>query len=146
MKRPGPRAVSRGALIVLALVLAYFVFGAVTLGMLLTSNWLMILVMLVIVAAIAVPFIDKAFGDKLPFLSTWPTPSANSRVRRVLGAGGSNSSYSIWRASTKREITVSVSFLFAPFLILVAIGGILSLFRPVSSSYFSMVSYTLFGD
>ena len=146
MKRPGPRAVSRGAFIVLALVIAYFVFGDLALSMMLTSNLLVILVvLLVIVSAIALPFIDKAFGDKLPFLSTWPSPPANSRVRRVLGAGGSNSSYSIWRASTKREITASVSFLFTPFLVLVAIGGIVSLFRPVSSSYFSMVSYTLFG-
>ena len=80
MKRPGPRAVSRGAFIVLALVLTYFVFGGLSLAMMLTSNLLVILMVLVIVAAIAVPFIDKAFGDKLPFLSTWPTPSANSGV------------------------------------------------------------------
>ena len=143
MKKPGSKAVSRAAILVLALLVAYFAFGGIALATALTSNWLAILVALVIVSAIAIPFIDIAFGDKLPFLRNWPTPPTNAKIRRILSVGGSNSRYSVWRASTKRELVISASLSFAPFFILVAIGGILSLFRPVNPLYFRIALYTL---
>ena len=75
MKKLGSRAASRGAFIVLVLLVAYLALGGIALATTLTSNWLASLAVLVIVSAIAIPFIDMAFGDKLPFLSSWPTPS-----------------------------------------------------------------------
>ena len=143
MKKPGSKAASRAAIIVLALLVAYFAFGGIALATALTSNWLGILVVLVIISAIAILFIDIAFGDKLPFLRSWPSPSTNAKIRRILSAGGSNSSYNMWKASTKKDFIVSTLISFAPFLILTAIGGVLSLFKPVSPAYFRVALYTL---
>ena len=145
MRRAMRGVASRGAFIASALIFAYFFLGAIALGRLLTDNWFAILMILVIALSVAVPFIDKAFGDKLPFLRLLPTPSANAKIRRILSAGSSNSNYDPLRASTKKEVIIGASFFVAPFLILMAIGAILSLFRPISDTYFNVAFATLYG-
>lgn len=143
MKKPGSKAASRAAIIVLALLVAYFAFGGIALATALTRNLLALLVVLVIVSALVIPFLDIAFGDKLPFLRSWPTPSSNAKIRRTLSVGGSNSRNSLWRASTKKDLIISALISVAPFLVLISIGGILSLFRPVNPLYFRVALYTL---
>lgn len=76
MNRPVPKALSRAAFIVAALLVAYLIFSALSL-VIGRGNWILILVTVAIIVAFAIPFIDKAFGDKafgdkLPFLSNWP--------------------------------------------------------------------------
>ena len=142
MDRPVPKALSRAAIIVAVILVGYFILSALSLAIP-SGNWILILLTVLLVLAIGIPFMDKAFGDKLPFLRSWPSPSTNAKIRRILSAGGSNSSYNMWKASTKKDFIVSTLISFAPFLILTAIGGVLSLFKPVSPAYFRVALYTL---
>ena len=142
MDRPVPKALSRAAIIVAVILVGYFILSALSLAIP-SGNWILILLTVLLVLAIGIPFMDKAFGDKLPFLRSWPSPSTNAKIRRILSAGGSNSSYNMWKASTKKDFIVSTLISFAPFLILTAIGGVLSLFKPVSPAYFRIALYTL---
>ena len=142
MKKPVPKALSRAAIIVAVILVGYFILSALSLAIP-SGNWILILLTVLLVLAIGIPFMDKAFGDKLPFLRSWPTPSTNPKIRRILSVGGSNSRYSLWRASTKKELIISALTSVAPFLVLISIGGILSLFRPVNPLYFRVALYTL---
>ena len=145
MKKPGSKAASRAAIIVLALLVAYFAFGGIALTTALTSNWLGILVVLAIVSAIAIPFIDIAFGDKLPFHSNWSTLATNSRIRHFLGFLFSRNK-SPQTAKTGKQVAVSMLWIYSPFLALLALAGAVSLFRPVSDTLATLPGFAFMGS
>ena len=139
MNRPVPRALSRAAFIVAAILVAYLIFSALSL-FIGRGNWILILLTVLIVLAFAIPFLDKAFGDKLPFLSNWPTTSINGRIRRILGLrflGGGNS---FNNPQTGKQVAVNTLWAFSIFVFLLAVVVIrLLLSRPVSDLLANML-------
>ena len=130
MNRPVPRALTRAAFIIAAILVAYLVVSMLWL-VIGGDNWILILFAAVLVLAIAIPLFDKAFGDKLPFLSNWPTPAANSRIRHYISILALRD-YSPKTATTRKQVIVSL--LIAPIaglLVAVALYAV-SLFRPLS--------------
>ena len=91
----------------------------------------MSLLVVVFFLSLALPFLDKAFGDKLPFLNTWPTPTANSRIRHYLSVVALRD-YSPRTATTHKQ--VAVSLLIAPLTVLAIVAAVYaaSLFFPLS--------------
>ena len=124
------RMLSRGAFIFLVILVGYFLVS--TLSMTIPSgHWILSLLIVVFFLALALPFLDKAFGDKLPFLSTWPTPAANSRTRHYLSVIALRD-YSPKTATTHKQ--VAVSLLIAPLSLLAIIAAMYTaaLFFPLS--------------
>ena len=146
MNRPVPRALSRAALIIAAILVAYFIFSFLSLGIR-SSDWILILLTVVIILAFAIPFLDKAFGDKLPFLSQWPTRPINARIRRILGfrfLGGGNS---FNNAQTGKQVAVNTLWASSLFIIILAIVSIrLLLGRPVSDALANLLGTAFMGS
>ena len=65
-RNPIPKSISRAAFIVAAILVGFFVPSALYL-LISSDNWLLILLAAFLVLCIAIPFFDKAFGDKIPF-------------------------------------------------------------------------------
>ena len=134
MNRSVPRALSRAAFIVATLLVAYLIFSAFSL-VIGRGNWILVLLTAVIILAFAIPFLDKALGDKLLFLSQWPTRSINARIRRILGVrflGGGNS---FNNPQTGKQVAVNMLWAFSIFLFLLAVVGVrLLLGRPISDA------------
>ncbi len=134
MNRPVPKALSRAAFIIAAILVAYLILSALSL-FIGRGNWILILLTGAIILAFAIPFIDRAFGDKFPILSQWPTRSMNARIRRVLGLrffGGDNS---FNNPQTGKQVAVNLLWAFSLFLLLLAVVGIrLLLGRTVSDT------------
>ena len=130
MKRPSSKVLSRGATIFLVILGGYILVSILSLTIP-SGNWFMSLVVVVIVLAFALPFFDKAFGDKLPFLSTWPTPASNSRIRHYLSVLALRD-YSPRTATTHKQ--VAISLLIAPLSLLAIIAAMYTaaLFFPLS--------------
>ena len=134
MNRPVPRAISRAAFIAAAILIAYLIFSALSL-FIGRGSWIPALATVAIILAFAIPFVDRAFGDKLPFLGNWPTTSINARIRRILGhryLGGGNS---FNNPQTGKQVAVNLLWVFSIFLFLLAVTGIrLLLGRPISDT------------
>lgn len=130
MNRPVSRALSRATFIFGAILVAYLAFSMLSL-IIGRGSWILITAVTVITLLIAIPFLDKAFGDKLPFLRAWPTPVANSRIRHYIGVLALRA-YSPKTATTRKQITVSL--LIAPMAGLTVAAALYaaSLFRPLS--------------
>ncbi|MXY46901.1 MAG: hypothetical protein F4Y44_07940 [Chloroflexi bacterium] len=130
MNRPVPRALSRAALIIAAILLAYFIFSALSvfIG---RGSWILVLLTAVVILAFAIPFLDKAFGDKLPFIRNWPTTAANSRIRHYIGVLALRN-YSPKTATTRKQVIVSLLFTPMACLLVAAALYTASLFRPLS--------------
>ena len=130
MKRPSSKVLSRGATILFVILGIYILLSTLSLTIP-SGNWFMSLVVVVIVLAFALPFLDKAFGDKIPLLKTWPTPAANSRIRHYLSVVALRD-YSPRTATTHKQ--VALSLLIAPLTMLAIISAVYaySLFFPLS--------------
>lgn len=131
-----PRALSRAALIVAVIFVGYFILSALSLGIQ-TRSWILLSALAVLILAFGLPFLDRAFGDKLPFLRTWPTSTMNARIRRILGLRfsflGGNTSFNY--PQNGKQVAVNIAWVFSIFLIVLAIAGARSLFgRPVSDT------------
>ena len=124
------RMLSRGAFIFLVILVGYFLVSTLWLTIL-SGIWIISLVVVVLFLPLALPFVDKAFGDRLPFLSTWPNPAANSRIRHYLSVLALRD-YSPKTASTHKQ--VAVSLLIAPLSLLAIIAAMYTaaLFFPLS--------------
>ena len=130
MKRPSSKVFSRGATIFLVILGVYFLVSTLSLTIP-SGNWFLSLVVVVIVLAFALPFLDKAFGDKLLFLSTWPTPAANSRIRHFLSVLALRD-YSPKTATTHKQVTVSLLIVPLSLLAIIAAMYTVALFFPLS--------------
>ena len=121
---------SRGAFIFLVILGVYFLVSTLWLTIL-SGSWIISLVVVVLFLPLALLFLDKVFGDRLPFLSTWPTPAANSRIRHYLSVIALRD-YSPRTASTHKQ--VAVSLLIAPLSLLAIIAAMYTaaLFSPLS--------------
>ena len=130
MKRPSSKVLSRGATILFVILGVYILLSILSLTIP-SGNWFLSLVVVVIVLAFALPFLDKAFGDKLLFLSTWPTPAANSRIRHYLSVLALRD-YSPRTATTHKQ--VAISLLIAPLSLLAIVAAMYTaaLFFPLS--------------
>ena len=130
MKRPSSKVLSRGATILFVILGVYILLSILSLTIP-SGNWFLSLVVVVIVLAFALPFFDKAFGDKLLFLSTWPTPAANSRIRHYLSVLALRD-YSPRTATTHKQ--VAISLLIAPLSLLAIVAAMYTaaLFSPLS--------------
>ena len=130
MKRPSSKVLSRGATILFVILGIYILLSILSLTIP-SGNWFLSLVVVVIVLAFALPFLDKAFGDKLPFLSTWPTPAANFRIRHYISVI-SLRDYSPRTATTHKQ--VAISLLIAPLSLLAIVAAMYTaaLFSPLS--------------
>ena len=130
MKRPSSKVLSRGATILFVILGIYILLSILSLTIP-SGNWLLSLAVVVIVLAFALPFLDKAFGDKLLFLSTWPTPAANSRIRHYLSVLALRD-YSPRTATTHKQ--VAISLLIAPLSLLAIVAAMYTaaLFSPLS--------------
>ena len=145
MNRPVPRSLSSAAFIVAALLVAYLIFSMLSL-FIGRGNWPPILVVTVIIFAFGLPFIDKAFGDKLPFLSNWPTTSINARIRRILGLRFFGGDTSFNNSQTGKQVAVNMLWVFSIFLFLLAVVGIrLLIGRPVSVPLANLLATALLG-
>ena len=136
MNRHVPRALSRAAFIIAVIFVGYFILSALSLGIQ-TRSWILLSAVVVLILAFGLPFLDKAFGDKLSLLRTWPTSTINARIRRVLGLRfgflGGNTSFN--NPQTGKQVVVSIIWVFSLFLILLAIAGVRLLFgRTVSDT------------
>ena len=130
MKRPSSKVLSRGATIFLVILGVYFLVSTLWLTIL-SGSWIISLVVVVLFLPLALLFLDKAFGDKLPFLSTWPTPAANSRIRHYLSVLALRD-YSPRTARTHKQ--VAISLLIAPLSLLAIVAAMYTaaLFFPLS--------------
>ena len=130
MKRPSSKVLSRGATILFVILGIYILLSILSLTIP-SGNWFLSLVVVVIVLAFALPFLDKAFGDKLLFLRTWPTPAANSRIRHYLSVLALRD-YSPRTATTHKQ--VAISLLIAPLSLLAIVAAMYTtaLFSPLS--------------
>ena len=128
------RMLSRGAFIFLVILGGYFLVSTLWLTIL-SGHWILSLLVVVFFLALALPFLDKAFGDRLPFLSTWPTPAANSRIHHYLSVLALRD-YSPRTATTHKQ--VAISLLIAP----------LSLLAIIAAMYTAALFFTLseFGE
>ena len=134
MNRPIPRALSRAAFIIAAILVAYLIFSTLTL-FIGRGSWILVLVTMAIILVFAIPFLDKAFGDKLPFLSNWPTRSTNARIRRILGFRSLGGGNSFNNPQTGKQVAVNLLWASSIFLFLLAVVGIrLLLGRPISDT------------
>ena len=130
MKRPNPKVLSRGATIFLVILGLYFLVSTLSLTIL-SGHWILSLLVVVFSLALALPFLDKAFGDKLPFLSTWPTPAANSRIRHYLSVLALRD-YSPRTATTHKQVAVSLLIVPLSLLAIIAAMYTTALFFPLS--------------
>ena len=144
MNRPVPKALSRAAFIVAAILVGYFVLSALSLGIG-RGDWILILLVAVLILAFALPFLDKTFGDKLPFLSNWPTPSINARIRRYLGfLFGKNQSPTT--AQTGKKFLVNTLIVSSLFLLILAVVIVRALFHnPASDTLLRMLGTAFTG-
>ena len=132
MDRPVPKALKRAAFIVAAILVAYLIVSLLSLAIP-RGNWLLIVAVAVFILAIGIPFFDRAFGDKLPLLHHWPTPSANARIRRILGFAFLGGGDSFNNPQTGKQVAVNMLWASSLFLLLLAVVSIrLLLGRPVS--------------
>ena len=136
MNRQVPRALSRVALTVAVIFVGYFTLGALSLGIQ-SRSWILLSAVAALVLVFGLPFLGKAFGDKLSFLRTWPTSTINARMRRILiprfGFLGGNTSFN--NTQTGKQVAVNIVWAFSLFLILLAIAVVrLLLGRTVSDT------------
>ena len=124
------RMLSRGAFIFLVILGGYFLVSTLWLTIL-SGHWILSLLVVVFFLALALPFLDKAFGDKLPFLSTWPTPAANSRIRHSLSVIALRD-YSPRTATTHKQVAVSLLIVPLSLLVIIAAMYTAALFFPLS--------------
>ena len=124
------RMLSHGAFIFLVILGVYFLVSTLWLTIL-SGSWIISLVVVVLFLSLALLFLDKAFGDKLPFLSTWPTPAANSSIRHYLSVLALRD-YSPRTATTHKQ--VAISLLIAPLSLLAIVAAMYTaaLFSPLS--------------
>lgn len=127
MNQSVPKALSRAALIILAILVAYMVFSMLSLAIG-RGNWILTFLAIILIFAIGIPFLDKAFGDKFPFLSKWPSPSINERIRRYLRFSFGKNRPNTTPQSGKQFI-INTLLGSSPFLLLLALAGATSLFR-----------------
>ena len=130
MKQPSSKVFSRGATIFLVILGVYILVSTLSLTIP-SGNWFLRLVVVVLFLAFALPFLDKAFGDKLPFLNTWPNPAANSRIRHYLSVLALRD-YSPMTATTHKQITVSLLITPLSLLAIIAAMYTVALFFPLS--------------
>ena len=134
MNRPVPRALTRAAYIIAAILVAYFIFSFLSL-VIGRGDWMLALLAVLIALSIGLPFIDKAFGDKLPFLSQWPTTSVNAKIRSIIGLRFFGGDKSFNNPQTGKQVAVNMLWVFSIFLFLLAVVSIrLYLGRPVSDT------------
>ena len=148
MNRHFPRALSLAAIIVAAIFVGYFILAALSLGIQ-TRSWILLSAVAVLILVFGLPFLDKAFGDKLSFLRTWPTSTINARIRRILGPrfGFMGTSTSFSNPQTGKRIAANVIWVFSIFLTLLAISGATSLFdRPVSDTLANLLGTTFMAS
>ena len=124
------RMLSRGAFIFLVILGGYFLVSTLWLTIL-SGHWILSLLVVVFFLALALPFLDKAFGDRLPFLSTWPTPAANSRIRHYLSVLALRD-YSPRTATTHKQVAVSLLIVPLSLLVIIAAMYTAALFFPLS--------------
>ena len=124
------RMLSRGAFIFLVILGGYFLVSTLSLTIL-SGHWILSLLVVVFFLALALPFLDKVFGDKLPFLSTWPTPAANSRTRHYLSVIALRD-YSPRTATTHKQVAVSLLIVPLSLLAIIAAMYTAALFFPLS--------------
>ena len=101
------RMLSRGAFIFLVILGVYFLVSTLWLTIL-SGSWIISLVVVVLFLPLALLFLDKAFGDKLLFLSTWPTPAANSRIRHYISVTLPAQLLAPMTASTHKQVAISL--------------------------------------
>ena len=124
------RMLSRGAFIFLVILGVYFLVSTLWLTIL-SGSWIISLVVVVLFLPLALLFLDKAFGDKLLFLSTWPTPAANSRIRHYISVI-SLRNFAPMTASTHKQVAISLLIMPLTLLAIVAAVYFAALFSPLS--------------
>ena len=148
MNRQVPAALSRAAIIIAVILGGYFILSAFSLGIQ-TRSWILLSALAVLILAFGLPFLDKAFGDKLPFLRTWPTSTINARIRRILSLRfsflGNNTSFN--NPQRGKQVAINIAWVFSLFFILLAIvGARLLLGRTVSDTLANMLGTTLMAS
>ena len=95
------------------------------------------MIVAVILGAVAVAFIlyFKWLRNRLSFLSAWPTPAINSRIRRYLLLRD----YTARTARTRNQVLVSLLIPFLALLLLTTAASAASLLLPVSDSFREVV-------
>ena len=148
MNRHVARALSRASLIIAVIFVAYFVLSALSLGIQ-TGSWILLSALAVLILAFGLPFLDKAFGDKLSFLRTWPTSTINAKMRRVLSfrisfLGGNTS---LNNPQNGKQVAANIAIVFSLFLILLVIVGVRLLFgRTVSDTLANLLGTTFMAS
>ena len=148
MNRHFPRALSRAAIIVAVIVVGYFILAALSVGIQ-TRSWILLSAVAALILVFGLPSLDKAFGDKLSFLRTWPTSTINARIRRILGPmfGFLGTSTFFSNPQTGKQVALNMIWVFLIFLILLAISGARLLFgRPVSDTLASLLGTTFMAS
>ena len=143
MKRPVPRGLARGAFIILVILGVYVVSSALSLG-LGRGNWLLVLAATLFILAISLPYFNRRFGDKLPILNTLGNIMKSSVYRRYLGPILSEN-VSPSTVQTGRQATIGALAFYSPFIVLLAVAGALSIFRPVSEELTRLLGYAFFA-
>ena len=107
-----------------------------------SGNWILVLLSAAVAVLGLLWLLDKRFRNRFPFLTTLPSRSMNDRIRHRMRLLFSRNEPS-GTAQTGRQVAVATLWLCSPFIFILALAGIISLFRPVSANLMNLVGQSL---